>query len=183
MEDDSINFYEAMDSSNSQKWIDAMNEKIKSIKDNDVRDLVPLLEGAKPISCKLIFKTKRDSKGNMERYQARLATKDFMQKESINYKWKFKTKRDSKDNVKRYKARLVAKGFTQKEIIDYKDSFRIIMALVAHLDLKLHPMNVKTVFLNGDINETIYMVQLENFVSRDPKNLVCKFNKSIYGLK
>ena len=57
------------------------------------------------------------------------------------------------------------------------------MALVAHYDLELHQMNVKTVFLNGDIEETIYMMQLENFVSGDSKSMVCKLNKSIYGLK
>ncbi|RVW54330.1 Retrovirus-related Pol polyprotein from transposon TNT 1-94 [Vitis vinifera] len=92
----------------------------------------------------------------------------------------------------RYKARLVAKGFTQKEGIDFKetfspvstkDSFRIIMALVAHYDFELHQMDVKTAFLNGDIDETIYMVQPENFVSEDSKNMVCKLTKSIYGLK
>ena len=82
----------------------------------------------------------------------------------IGCKWVFKTTRDSKGNVERYKARLVAKGFTQKEGIDYnetfspvssKDSFRIIMALVAHFDLELQQMDVKTTFLNGDIEETI----------------------------
>ena len=61
----------------------------------------------------------------------------------------------------------MAKGFTQKEGIDYKetfslvsskDSFRIIMALVAHFDLELHQMDVKITFLNGDIDETVYMV-------------------------
>ncbi|XP_071916233.1 uncharacterized protein [Coffea arabica] len=52
MEDDPINFRQAMKSSNSQKWIDVMNEEIKSMKDNDVWDLVPLPEGAKPIGCK-----------------------------------------------------------------------------------------------------------------------------------
>ena len=133
VEDNSINFHQAMENPNSQKWIDVMNEEIKSIKDNDVWDLAPLHKGAKPISCKWIFKTKRDSKGD----------------------------------VKRYKARLVAKSFTQKEGIDYKEtlclvssknSFRIIMALVAYFDLELHQMDVKTTFLNSDINETIYMV-------------------------
>lgn len=57
------------------------------------------------------------------------------------------------------------------------------MALVAHFDLELHQMDVKTTFLNGDIDETIYMVQPENFVSDDAKQMVCKLKKSIYGLK
>ena len=51
-----------------------MNEEIKSMKDNDVWDLVPLLEGVKPIGCKWIFKTKRDLKGDVERYKAPLVT-------------------------------------------------------------------------------------------------------------
>ena len=89
--------------------------------------------------------------------------------------------------MERYKTRLVAKGFTQREDIDFtetfspvssKDPFRIIRALVVYFDLELHQMDVKIVFLNGDIDETIYMVQLtiymvqlENFVSGDPKNV------------
>ncbi|RVW72211.1 Retrovirus-related Pol polyprotein from transposon TNT 1-94 [Vitis vinifera] len=89
------------------------------------------------------------------------------------------TKRDSKGNIVRYKARLVAKGFTQKGGIDYKetfspvsskDSFRIIMALIAHYDLELHQMDVKIAFLNGNIDETIYMVQPEDFESNDSKD-------------
>ncbi|RVW60487.1 Retrovirus-related Pol polyprotein from transposon TNT 1-94 [Vitis vinifera] len=129
MEDDPINFQQAMKSSNSQKWIEAMNEEYKSMQDNKVWELVPLPVGTKPIGCKWIFKTKRDSN------------------------------------------------------VSTKDSFRIIMALVAHYDLELHQMDVKTAFLNGDIDETIYMVQPENFVSEDSKNMVCKLTKSIYGLK
>ena len=110
----------------------------------------------------------------------------------IGCKWIFKTKRDSKGNVERYKAHLVAKGYTQKEGIDFKktfspvsskDSFRTIMTLVVHYYLELHQMDVKMTFLNGNINETIYMVQPENFVLGDPKNMVCKLTKSIYGLK
>ena len=57
------------------------------------------------------------------------------------------------------------------------------MALVAHFDLELHQMDVKIVFLNGDIDETIYIVQPENFVSGDTKRMVFKLKKSIYGLK
>ena len=69
----------------------------------------------------------------------------------------------------------MAKGFTQKEGINYKDTFspvskkdslRIIMALVAHFDLELHQMDVKTTFLNGNLDEDIYMEQLEGFAKK-----------------
>ena len=92
----------------------------------------------------------------------------------IGSQWIFKTKRESKGNIERYKACLVAKGVTQRESVDYnetfspvlsKDSFRIIMALVVHFDLELHQMDVKTAFLNGEIDEIIYMEQPENFVT------------------
>ena len=84
----------------------------------------------------------------------------------------FKTKRYSKDNVRKHKAKLVAKGFTQIEGIDHnetfspifmKNSFRIIIALVAHFDLELHQVDVKIVFLNGSIEKKICMVQPESF--------------------
>ena len=128
------------------------------MKDNDVWDLVPLLEGVKPIGCKWIFKTKRDSKGDVERYKARLVAKGYTQKEGIDYKETFSP-------------------------VSSKDSFWTIMALVVHFDLELHQMDVKTAFLNGDINETIYMMQPKIFVSGDTKKMVCKLKKSIYGLK
>ncbi|KAK2450739.1 hypothetical protein QL285_009841 [Trifolium repens] len=87
---------------------------------------------------------------------------------------------------------LSQKGFTYKEGIDYKetffsvplkDSFRITMALMMHSELELHSVNLKTTFLNGNIDETMYMVQPENFISKDLKYMVCKFKKSIYELK
>lgn len=157
-EDDPVNFHQAMQDSRSDKWIEAMNEEYKSMQDNSVWELIPLPEGVKPIGCKWIFKTKRDSNGNVERYKARLVAKGYTQKEGIDYKETFSP-------------------------VSSKDSLRIIMALVAHFNLELHQMDVKTAFLNGDIDETIYMVQPENFVLGDPKNMVCKLRKSIYGLK
>ncbi|KAG9451218.1 hypothetical protein H6P81_011183 [Aristolochia fimbriata] len=92
----------------------------------------------------------------------------------IGCKWVFKTKRDSSGNIERYKVRLVAKGFTQREGIDYtdtyspvskKDSLHIILALVAHFDLELHQIDVKIVFLNGELEEEVYMKQPEGFPS------------------
>jgi Reverse transcriptase (RNA-dependent DNA polymerase) len=67
--------------------------------------------------------------------------------------------------------------------VSTKDSFRIIMTLVAHFDLELYQMDVMTVFLNGDIDECIYMSQPPNYESDDLKQMVCKLKKSIYGLK
>ena len=89
-------------------------------------------------------------------------------------------------------ARLVAKGFGQREDVDYtetyspvstKDSFRIIMALLAHFNLELHQMDVKIHFLNGSLSEDVYMVQPNGFVESGKENMVCKLKRSIYGLK
>ena len=86
----------------------------------------------------------------------------------------------------------MAKGFTKKEGIDYKDtfssvskkdSFRIIMELAAHFDLELHQMDMKTAFLNGNLDEDIYMEQLEGFAKKGNEHLVCKLKKFIYSLK
>ena len=144
MEDDPINFHQAIQSSDSQKWIDAMNEEYKSMQDNDARDLYPLFEGMKPIGCKWIFKSKRDSKGDIERYKAHLVAKGFTQKEDIDFKETFSP-------------------------VSTKDSFRTVMALVAYFDLELHQMDAKTAFLNGNIEKSIYMLQSENFVSEQRK--------------
>ena len=83
--------------------------------------------------------------------------------------------------MERYKARLVAKGFTQKEGLDYtetfslvceKDSLRIILALVAHFDLEFQQMDVKNAFLNGDLEEEVYMKQPKVFSSSNGEHLV-----------
>ena len=157
MEDDLINFHQAIQNSHSQKGIDAMNEKYKSMQDNDVWDLVPLLEGAKLIRCKWIFKTKRNLKGDVEIYKAHLVAMGFTKKEDIDFKETF-------------------------SLVSTKYSFRTVMALVAYFDLELHQMDVKTTFLNCNIDETIYMVHLKNFMFGDPNKMVFKLKTSIYGL-
>ena len=135
-----------------------MNEEMKFMHENDVWDLVQLPEGLKPMGCKWIFKTKRDSKGNTERYEACLIAKGFTQCEGIDYNETF-------------------------SLVSLKDSFRIIMTLVAHFDLELYQMDVKTAFLNEEIDEIIYMKQPKNFVIGDSKSTVCKLKESIYALK
>lgn len=83
-----------------------------------------------------------------------------------------------------------SQGFTLKEGIDYtetfspvskKDSLRIIMALVAHFDLELHQIDVKTAFLNGDLQEEVYLDKPFGFSQEGSEHLVCRLRKSIYG--
>ena len=68
-------------------------------------------------------------------------------------------------------------------LVSCKDSFRKIMRLVAHYDLELHQMDVKTVFLKGDLEENVYMAQPKCFVVEGKERLGCSLKKSIYGLK
>lgn len=67
--------------------------------------------------------------------------------------------------------------------VSTKDSIRITLALIAHFDLELHQMDVKIAFLNGELEEDIYIQQPPGFVERGKEIMVCKLNKSIYGLK
>ena len=107
----------------------------------------------------------------------------------IDCKWVFKTKRGPDGEIVCYKVRLVAKGFTQIEGIDYTETFTpvakftsiwILLALVAHLDLDLHQMDVKTAYLNGDLDEEIFMHLPPGF---QKPNTIWKLKKSLYGLK
>jgi hypothetical protein len=156
--DDPASYKEAIKSKNLLKWHETLEEELKSMSSNGVWNLVEILDGAKRVGCKSVYKMKYDSKGKIERF----------------------------------KARLMAKGCTQREWIDYtetfspvskKDSFRIVMALVAHYDLELHQMDVKTAFLNGDLRESVYMAHPEGFDIQGMEHMRCRVKKSIYGLK
>ena len=87
---------------------------------------------------------------------------------SIGCRWIFRKKLKSDETLDKYKARLVAKGFTQLKDIDYFDTFapvarmtsiRLLIALAAIHSLVIHQMDVKTAFLNGDLDEEVYMKQ------------------------
>jgi hypothetical protein len=94
--------------------------------------------------------------------------------------------------VEKFKARLVAKGFKQKEGLDYFDTYapvariatiRTLIALASIYNFEIHQMDVKTAFLNGELEEEIYMHQPEGFVMPNHERKVCKLIKSLYGLK
>ncbi|GJY63767.1 zinc finger, CCHC-type containing protein [Tanacetum coccineum] len=156
--EDPKTFDEAMKSRDVAFWKEAVDDEIGSIMENNTWVLSDLPPGCKPLGCKWIFKRKMKVDGTIDKF----------------------------------KARLVIQGFRQKEGIDYFDTYapvaristiRLLIALAATHNLVIHQMDVKTTFLNGDLEEEIYMKQPEGFVMPGNEHKVCKLIKSLYGLK
>jgi hypothetical protein len=113
MEGDHTSYEEAMRNPHSSKWCEAMEDEMRSMSANQVWKLEKISKGAKTVGCKWVYKIKRDSKGNINRFKVRLVAKGFTQREGIDYNETFSP-------------------------VSFKNSFRIIMALVAHYNLELH---------------------------------------------
>jgi hypothetical protein len=158
MEEDPTFFEEAMRSAHSSKWLDAIEDEMRYMSANKVWDLEEIPKRAKTVGCKWVYKTKCDSNGNIARFKTRLVAKDFTQREDIDYTETFSP-------------------------VSCKNSLRIIMALLAHYDLELHQMDVKTTFLNRDLLENVYMAQPKGFAVKGKEHMGCHMRKSMYGLK
>eukprot|EP00253_Pinus_taeda_P014432 PITA_14432 len=110
----------------------------------------------------------------------------------IGCKWVFKNNYKVDGSLDKHKVRLVAKGFSQKEGVDYEETFapiakwatiRTLFALEEHNGWKVHQMDVKTAFLNGDLKENVFMSQPKGLVVKGQEHKVCKLVKSLHGLK
>ncbi|KAJ9551027.1 hypothetical protein OSB04_015072 [Centaurea solstitialis] len=113
-------------------------------------------------------------------------------KSIIGLKWIFRNKKDENDLIIRNKARLVAKGYRQQEGIDYDEMFapvarieaiRIFLAYAAHKNMTVYQMDVKCAFLNGVLQEEVYVEQPEGFVDPRFPEHVYVLDKALYGLK
>jgi hypothetical protein len=149
------NFNEA---SKDDHWVKAMNDELDQIEKNNTWEMVHRPEG----------------------------------KNIIGSKWVFKNKLNEQGQVVRNKETLVCKGYAQIEGLDFNETFmpiarleaiRIFLAYTCHKRFKVYQMDVKSAFLNGYLNEEVYMEKLEGFKLSNNPDLVCKMKKALYGLK
>ncbi|KAH9699990.1 protein kinase domain-containing protein [Citrus sinensis] len=140
------------------EWKRAVHEEINALEKNDTWVITDLPAGKRPVGCKWIFTVKYKADGSVERL----------------------------------KARLVAKGFTQSYGIDYLETFapvaklntiRILLSLAVNLDWYLYQLDIENAFLNGDLEEEVFMEVPQGLDLNLTGNKVCKLKKSLYGLK
>ncbi|GKC25734.1 retrovirus-related pol polyprotein from transposon TNT 1-94, partial [Tanacetum coccineum] len=110
----------------------------------------------------------------------------------ITLKWIYKVKLDELGGVLKNKAQLVVRGYCQEEGIDFEESFTLVARLkaihifltfVAHMNMVVYQMDVKTAFLNGILREKVYVSQSDGFLDSENPNHVYKLKKALYGLK
>ncbi|WP_338140430.1 Ty1/Copia family ribonuclease HI [Candidatus Phytoplasma australasiaticum] len=143
-------------------WRDAMKDELHAMESNNTWTIVPLPSGHHSIGCK----------------------------------WAYKIKHKADGSIERYKARLVAKGYTQQEGLDYVETFspvaklvsvKILLSVAASHNWPLVQLDVNNAFLNGDLFEEVYMDlplgYKHKHTVKQGERLVCRLNKSIYGLK
>jgi len=144
VENDPISFLEATSALDAKHWDKAIKNELESIKLNNTWTLVDLPKGEKPIGCKCIFKKKYHPDGSMEKYKVRLVVKGFTKKHNINY-------------------------FDTFALVTGTSSIHVLLALTSIHKLVIHQMGVKTTFLNGELEEEIYMTQPERMSSSKSK--------------
>ncbi|KAK2426495.1 hypothetical protein QL285_025158 [Trifolium repens] len=146
------------EAANDKKWIDAMEEELKMIEKNQTWKLVDRPD----------------------------------HKKAIGVKWVYRTKLNPDGSVNKYKARLVVKGYAQIFGVDFSETFapvarldtiRLLFALAAQNGWVIHQMDVKSAFLNGYLEEEIFVEQPEGFIVQGHEEKVYKLNKALYGLK
>jgi hypothetical protein len=149
-------YEEALAGPDAELWRMAMDEKFALLLENGLWELEKLPDGFKALPMKWVYKIKRDANGNIERYKARLVAKGYLQKQGVDFEEVYAP-------VSKY------------------TTLRALLAVVAARDMELHQLDVKTVFLNGELKEEIYMHQAQGYEEGGPR-MVCHLKKTLYGL-
>ncbi|GAU50842.1 hypothetical protein TSUD_232190 [Trifolium subterraneum] len=150
-----INWHEALSDPN---WKKAMDEEIKSLEKNNTWRLVDLPAQKRPITVKWIFKIKRNPDGGIVKHKARLVARGFLQQQGIDY-----------NEVYAPVARM--------------ETIRLVIAIASSMNWSLSHMDVKSAFLNGPLEEEVYVSQPPGFEVDAQKDKVYKLQKALYGLK
>ena len=158
LEDEPQSFKEAMSSPEAPYWKEATNDEVESILKNHTWELVDLSPGSKPLGYKWIFKKKMKADGSIDKYKARLVIKGYKQREGLDY-------------------------FNTYSPVTRISSIQMLIAITTIHNLEIHQMDVKTTFLNGDLDEEIYMEQTEGIVVPGQEKKVCWLVRYLYGLK
>lgn len=138
------------------KWKVAIQEEIKALEKNGTSKLTELPLGKTPVGCKWIFTPKYNPDGSVNQHKACLVAKDFTQSYGIDYQETFVP-------VVRY------------------NTIWVLFSRVSNLDWPLYQLDVNNVFLNGDLEEDVYMEVLVGLKMNLQE--VCKLKKALYGLK
>ena len=113
-------------------------------------------------------------------------------RKTIGCKWVFKVKENSNGTINKYKVRLVAKGFHQVAGFDFNETFspvvkpttiRVVLTIALAKNWVVRQLDINNAFLNGDLQEEVFMEQPPRFMDPKQPHLVCKLHKSLYGLK
>ncbi len=149
---------EAIDSEYSIQWIEATDNEYESLMKNKTWILAERPKDKKVLKCRWVFVIKYDENGAIERFKARLVIKGYEETYGIDYDEIFSP-------VLRF------------------ETLRFLLTLGAVKDYEIHQMDVKTAFLNGEIDKAIYMEQPKGYEKKGQEHLVCQLKKSLYGLK
>jgi hypothetical protein len=150
-------YKEALESPQSDLWRTAMDKEFNSLLENQTWELVECPLGVKPVPMKWVYKITRNADGSVERFKAWLVAKGFLQKQGVDFEEVYAP---------------VSKQTTVKALL----------AVCAEKDLELEQLDVKTAFLNGHLEEEIYMQQAQGYEEGSP-TVVCKLRRAIYGLR
>ena len=155
-DDDPKTLAQALSSPQAADWTVAIQEELESLRVNDTFEKVDEVpRGHKPLSTRFVFKTKRDSEGFVVRYKARLVVRGFLQKEGTDYSEVFAP-------------------------VVHRSTVRLVLSLAAANNLLLEQVDVKTAFLNGAVEEELY-VKMPDGIGLDGK--IYRLRKALYGLK